>query len=186
MQMPSPRAAQPCPARADALYYWMAIAFLLTAIVGFGPTYFYKPFRVVAGVSPVAARSHGVVCTAWLLLFLTQSALVRAHRVDLHMRLGVFGAILWVAMVILGLMVAISGARRGKVADGLDPFAFMIFPLGQVLMFGGFVGAALWKRRQPELHRRLILLGTICLMTPAISRIVGGRAALASMLRSSS
>jgi hypothetical protein len=40
----------------------------------------------------------------------------------------------------------------------------------------------LWKRRQPELHRRLILLGTICLMTPAISRILGGNAVGASFL----
>jgi hypothetical protein len=79
-------------------------------------------------------------------------------------------------------MVAISGARHGKSADGMAPLAFMIFPFGQTMIFGAFIGAALWKRRQPELHRRLILLGTICLMTPAISRMVDQRSVLASIL----
>ena len=38
-------------------------------------------------------------------------------------------------------------------------------------MFAGFIGAALWKRRQPEIHRRLILLGTVSILTPAIARL---------------
>ena len=116
------------------------------------------------------------------MLLIVQSGLVRARRVDLHKRLGVAGAGLAVVLVLLGVMVSVYGARHGKSADGLGPLAFMIFPFGQTLLFGGFVGVALWKRRQPELHRRLILLGTICLMTPAISRIVGQRAVLASFL----
>jgi hypothetical protein len=62
------------------------------------------------------------------------------------------------------------------------PLAFMIFPFGQTLLFAGFVGLGLWKRRQPEIHRRLILLGTICLLTPAISRMVDKRSLLAMFL----
>jgi hypothetical protein len=64
----------------------------------------------------------------------------------------------------------------------MEPLAFMIFPFGQTLLFAGFVGAGLWKRRQPEVHRRLILLGTICLLTPAISRMVEKRSLLAMFL----
>ena len=170
------------PARTDRNFHTgMAIALLLTAIAGFGPTYFYKPFQVSPPLSPLL-HVHGLLFTTWLVLLIVQSGLVRAQRVALHKQLGIFGAVLAEVMVVFGVMVAIAGVHRGKMADGMDPLGFMIFPFGQTLMFGAFIALAVWKRRQPELHRRFILLGSICLMTPAISRLVDQRAALASML----
>jgi hypothetical protein len=169
-------------ARRDRIFHTgMAIACLVTAIVGFGPTYFFKPIHPSPELSPLF-HVHGLVFTTWLVLLIVQSGLVRADRVDVHKRLGIFGAVLAAAVVLLGLAVSIYGARHGTSADGLSPLAFMIFPFGQTLLFGGFIAAGLWKRRQPEIHRRLILLGTICLMTPALSRIVGRHAVLASFL----
>jgi len=170
------------PAREGRLFHTgMAVALLLTAVVGFGPTYFFKPFRPSPPLSPLL-HAHGMVFTAWLVLLIVQSGLVRADRTDLHRRLGMFGALLAVGVVCLGLAVAREAARRGTSADGMTPLAFMIFPLGQTLLFAGFIGAGLWNRRRPEIHRRLILLGTICMMTPAISRMVDKRSVLAMFL----
>jgi hypothetical protein len=169
-------------ARPDRLFHTaMAAALLITAVAGFGPTYFYKPFHPSPPLNGLL-HVHGLLFTAWLVLLIVQSGLIRSNQVALHNRLGIGGAVLAVLMVLFGIMVAVAGARRGKVADGMDPLGFMIFPFGQALLFGGFIALAMWKRRQPELHRRFILLGSICLMTPAISRMVGERAALASML----
>jgi hypothetical protein len=159
----------------------MAIACLLTAVVGFGPTYFFKPVHPSPPLS-LLLHVHAVVFTAWLVLLIVQSGLVRAHRTDLHMRLGLFGAALAVLVMILGLFVAVDAARRGASADGMAPLAFMIFPLGQIVLFGGFVGLGLWNRRKPEIHRRLLLLGTITMLTPAISRMVHHRSVLAMFL----
>jgi hypothetical protein len=159
----------------------MAVALLLTAVAGFGPTYFFKPVHPSPPLSPLL-HVHGMVFTAWLLLLIVQSGFIRAERVDLHKRLGMFGVGLAVLVVFLGLAVAIYGARRGTSADGMSPLAFMIFPFGQILLFGGFVAAGLWKRRQPEIHRRFILLATISMMTPAISRMVEKRSVLAMFL----
>ncbi|MSU23071.1 MAG: hypothetical protein EXS32_04525 [Opitutus sp.] len=142
---------------------------------------FFKPLHASPPLKSLL-HAHGLVFTAWLVLLIVQSGLVRANRVDLHKRLGIFGAGLAALMVFLGLYVAVDGARHGTSADGMAPLAFMIFPFGQTLMFGGFVGVGLWKRRQPELHRRLILVATICLLTPAISRIVDKRSLLAMFL----
>jgi hypothetical protein len=170
------------PARPGRLFHTgMAVAFLLTAVVGFGPTYFFKPVHPSPPL-PLLLHVHGMVFTAWLVLLIVQSGLVRADRVDLHKRLGIFGAVLAALMVFLGLWVALYGARRGTSADGMKPLAFMIFPLGQTLLFGGFIAAGLWKRRQPDIHRRFILLGTISLLTPAISRMVDKRSVLAMFL----
>lgn len=170
------------PARRGRLFHTgMAVAFLLTAVVGFGPTYFFKPVHPSPPL-PLLLHVHGMAFTVWLVLLVVQSGLVRADRVDLHKRLGMFGAVLAALMVFLGLSVAVYGARRGASADGMAPLAFMIFPFGQTLLFGGFVAAGLWKRRQPEIHRRFILLGTISLLTPAISRMVEKRSVLAMFL----
>jgi hypothetical protein len=170
------------PARQGRLFHTsMAVAFLLTAIAGFGPTYFFKPVHPSPPLSPLL-HVHGMVFTAWLVLLIVQSGLVRAERVDVHKRLGMLGALLAAAVVVLGFSVAIYAARRGTSADGMTPLAFMIFPFGQILLFAGFVAAGLWNRRKPELHRRLILVGTICMLTPAISRMVDKRSVLAMFL----
>jgi hypothetical protein len=170
------------PAREGRLFHTgMAIALLITAVAGFGPTYFFKPVHPSPPLSPLL-HAHGMVFTAWLVLLIVQSGLVRADRVDVHRRLGMFGALLAVGVVVLGLAVAREAARRGTAADGMTPLAFMIFPIGQILLFAAFVGGALWNRRRPEVHRRLILLGTITMMTPAISRMVDKRSVLAMFL----
>lgn len=159
------------PARQIRIFHTgMAVAFLVTAVAGFGPTYFLKGLYNTPALSPLL-HVHGMVFTAWLLLLLTQSAFVAAHRVDLHKRLGIFAAVIALAMIPLGIMTAIEAARRGVATPGLTPLVFMVFPVGAVVMFAGFIGAALWKRRQPEIHRRLIILGTVSIMTPAIARL---------------
>lgn len=153
----------------------MAVAFLLTAFAGFAPTYFLR------GASPVHREPlglllhvHGAVFTSWLVLLVVQTSLVARHRVDWHRRLGIFGAALAAAMVPLGVMVSIAGARHGFAAKGPEALPFLIFPLGQILLFAAFVGTALWKRRTPEIHRRFVLLSTAVLVTPAISRLPFG------------
>jgi hypothetical protein len=169
-------------ARQDRLFHTsMAIACLITVVIGFGPTYFYKPFRPSPPLIPLL-HVHGIVFTAWLLLVIVQSALVRSGRVALHMRLGMLGAFLAASVVVLGILVARNGAIRGVSGDGMGPLGFMIFPFGQIVLYAGFIGAGLWYRRKPEIHRRLILVGTICMLTPAISRMVDRRAVLAMFI----
>ena len=159
------------PARPGRIFHTgIAVAFLVTAFAGFAPTYFLKGFYDKPPLTPLL-HAHGFVFTLWLVLLVIQSGLVAAHRADVHKRLGIAGAVLAATMILLGFMTAIEAARRGVATPGLQPLVFMIFPVGAVVMFAGFIGAALWKRRQPEIHRRLILLGTVSIMTPAIARL---------------
>jgi hypothetical protein len=159
------------PVRRDRIFHTgLAVAFLVTTIAGFGPTYFLKEIYHTPPLSPLL-HVHGMVFTCWLLLLLAQSALVASRRVDVHRRLGIAGAVLAAAMIPLGVLVAIEAARRGAATPGLTPLSFMVFPIGAVVMFAGFIGAALWKRRKPEIHRRLIVLGTVSILTPAIARL---------------
>jgi hypothetical protein len=165
--------AAPAPAgvrRARKFYIGISIAFLVVTFAGFSRTYFLKSFTDTPALGGLL-HVHGAVFTAWLLLLFTQSTLVATHRIDWHRRLGIFGALLALTMVPLGLAVAITAVRHGIAKPVGDPLAFLIFPLGQTLLFGGFVSAALWQRRTPEVHRRLMVVATASLMTPAIVRL---------------
>jgi hypothetical protein len=157
-------------ARRDrAFYRRVSIAFLVTALVGFGRTYFLKAAFHGAALTPLL-HVHGFVGTTWLVLLVVQTGLVSSRRVDLHMKLGIAGALVATAFVPLGILVPLSLARSGATTP--ERLVFLIFPLTQALMFGGFVGAALWNRKRPELHKRLMLVGTATMVTPAISRLL--------------
>ena len=77
-------------ARDRRFFTGMAIASLLTAFVGFAPTYYLRGLSDAPPL-PTLVHVHGLLSTAWLLLFLTQASLVAAHRTDIHRRLGVAG-----------------------------------------------------------------------------------------------
>jgi hypothetical protein len=166
--------------RGRVFHIGMSVAFIVTALAGFGPTYYLKG----ASQGPPATaliHFHAFVFSAWLVLLLVQSGLVSVRRVELHRRLGIAGALLAAVMVPTGMMTAIDAARAGSARPGLSPLVFMIFPLGQIVIFAVFLGAALWKRRRPEIHRRLILLANAALITPALARLpfVGSRPIIA-------
>jgi hypothetical protein len=182
-----PAAEPEALARRDrAFYRRVSVAFVVTAMVGFAPTYYLKTAFHAPALTPLM-HVHGAVGTAWLVLLLAQTGLVSAGRVDLHMRLGIFGALVAAAFVPLGIAVPIAMLRHGALAP--ERLAFLIFPLVQSLLFGGFVGAALLNRNHPERHKRLMLLGTATMITPAIARLpfiiqvpVGARPVVALVL----
>jgi hypothetical protein len=167
----------------------MSIAAAVTVFVGFAPTYYLKSLTHTAAYPtglpvspslPALVHVHAIVFTVWILLFLVQTTLIAADRPHLHRRLGVAGAGLALVMFIVGVLTAVKGARDGWNPGGPypDSLAFLIVGLVDVAIFAGFVGAGLYFRRRPELHKRLMLLGTVGgLMWPAITRMpyVAGR-----------
>ena len=90
----------------------MAIAAALTVFVGFAPTYYLRGLSEARPLSPLV-HLHGIVSTAWILLFLTQTSLVAARRTDLHRRLGIAGVVLAVSVLVIGFVTAVTAARNG-------------------------------------------------------------------------
>lgn len=170
---------------ADRRWFYPAMAMAASAVVfaGFAPSYYLKPFTslthypsgaVISPTLPLFVHMHAVVLTSWLLLLLAQTTLVAAGRTALHRRLGMAGVALVPAILVLGVATAIRGGRDGwnpggPFADGLE---FMIVGIGDLVLFCGFVTAGLYYRRRREIHRRLMILGTLGgLMWPAITRM---------------
>jgi len=175
--MVSPAASLPTPARPltpaarDRRFFLiMASAIAVVVLVGFGPTFYLRPMFTSAPMRAVF-YVHGAIFTAWVALFVTQTALVSARRLDVHRKLGLAGGVLAVAMVVSGYAAAITSARRGFMVPGLPPpLVFLAVPFFDLLVFSTLVGAGLWLRRSPVAHKRLMLLSIVSVLTAAIAR----------------
>ncbi len=164
----------------------LAIAFLLTACAGFMPSYFLRSLSDRPSLG-ILLHVHGFLFTSWLVVLVVQTALVRVRKVALHRTLGFGAAGLAALMVPSGLYTAIDQARRHLAeASSLheDPLAFLAIQAVAVWIFGALIGIAVWKRRETDVHRRLVVLATASIMAPAIARmpIIGGIPPLALLL----
>ena len=120
-----------------------------------------------------------LVQTAWFVMLIVQTTLVSVNRIDVHRRLGIFGALLAVAVV--GLSFATMLGLPGHFKTGqlsIDaPFdleaisAIFWNDLGSLLIFGILVATAISLRRRTETDKRLMLLASIRISGPAVVRI---------------
>lgn len=181
---PAIRSAPPRPApragRYDRRFYGgIAIALALTVFAGFSATYFL-PILTGAPKATLSGRPftglvhvHAVLFTTWVLLFIVQTALVASRRVAVHRRLGLAGAVLAAAMVVVGTTLAVEAAAHGAAPPGVDPLAFLVFPIFDMVLFTMFVIAALALRRDTQTHKRLMLMAYISIMVAAVARLPG-------------
>jgi hypothetical protein len=125
---------------------------------------------------------HSLVSAAWLLLFLTQAILAATARTAVHRRVGVLGAVLAVVFVLLGCFTVIAEARRGFDMSGdisrfATPSTDRLAAVGLLLFFfqfGILVGAALWYRDRPAVHKRLMLLALLGALSPTpLAHVMG-------------
>jgi hypothetical protein len=129
----------------------MALACALTVFIGFAPTYYLRVAFDGPPVPTALVHLHGMVFTGWILLFIAQTSLVAAGRTDLHRRLGVAGAALVVALLVVGWFTAIEAARRGVTPPGgPPPLAFLSVPIGTLMVFAILVVAGLANRRRSD------------------------------------
>ncbi len=153
------------------LYAGMAMAMLATVLVGFAPT-FYLRAAFAAPPSTALVQLHGILFSAWIILFLTQTVLIARGRTAVHRRLGIGGAILAMALLPVGVITAVTAARLGRGLPGIDPLRFLAIPLTTICVFAATVGTAIHFRRRSDCHKRLMLVATIGIMTPAIVRLL--------------
>lgn len=165
----------------DRVFYGtVAVSMALMAIAGFARTFYLHPFTggpmtTFGGNFPYTPLIyvHGALFTAWVTLFIVQTALVSARRVAVHRRLGVAGAILAAAMIAVATMTAIGAVKRGATPPGIPPLAFLAVPIFDMVMFTTFVASALALRQNKEAHKRLMLLAYMSILGAPAARLPG-------------
>jgi hypothetical protein len=154
------------------LYTWAAVGAALLVFVGFSRTYYLKALFGTP-VLPLLLHLHGLVLTLWFVCFVVQVRLVALRRVDLHRRFGVFAGIVALLVAVVSSAVAFHASRRGLLADPASTRLLLGFAILCCFLvnFSLFVGSALYFRRRPDIHKRLMLLASCSILGPAVSRI---------------
>jgi len=154
-------------------YFYFAMSLLVAVIVvwGFSHTVNANLFHA-SPPRPLLLWIHAAVFSGWVVFFIVQSALVRKHQVRWHRSMGWFGAVLGTTMIVLGTATAIVMGRfdTGQLHMP-DSDAFLIVPLFDMVAFAASFGLAVYWRRKPELHRRLIFIATCGLLAAAFGRV---------------
>jgi len=163
-----------------------ALVMILLNTVGFVPSLIDQSTRNAPPGATVMA--HGLLASAWLLVFLAQALFVSTGRLAVHKRLGWVGPAVAVLLVATGVMAVLDFGRRGFDLSGdlgrfpppggpqtrEDLVAGISGPLLAFAVFGILVAAGMWFRRRPEIHKRLMLLSLLSLgFTPLLH--LGGR-----------
>jgi uncharacterized membrane protein YozB (DUF420 family) len=151
----------------------IAVATLLTVLIGFSRSFFLRPlFPNWPSPSEGIFYVHGAAFAAWIVLLVVQTSLVAGGRTSLHRTIGPLGAVLAATMVVLGTVAALTAAQRatGFVGIPVPPLQFLAVPLFDMALFATFTALAIARRRDAQSHKRLMLLATVNLMTAAIAR----------------
>jgi hypothetical protein len=148
----------------------MASAVILTVFVGFAPTFYLRGSFTQDRPMSVLLHVHGLVFSAWVIVFLVQTLLIARGSRRLHQRLG------WVAVGIAATMVSLVVAavvEELRRVNGFPPpplaLALSAF---DIIVFSILVSAAIYCRTQPDWHKRLIVSATIVLLGAPMFRVV--------------
>jgi hypothetical protein len=171
------------------IFVGMAGWFVVLALIGFIPDSIMKLEMVRAGVRPpfpLVLHMHAVLMGSYLLFLLSQTWLVATGRAHVHRRVGPIGALLAIALVIVGFILAptmyhqVAGAlavappaAHGQIREllaRLDNILFLQIQAG--VLFAFFVALGLSQRsRDPGFHKRLMIFAPAMAMGAAFSRM---------------
>lgn len=153
-------------------YVLIVVVFAGVAVTGFAP----RSAAIVVGDRPNPAlviHVHAFAMILWFGALLAQATLVALNRQGTHRRLGrlaaALGPLLVVTMVAAAWHFYDANIANGRTSDAAR--ALLIQGRG-VFYFALFFGWALVaRRRDRELHKRMMLLATVALLPAAVSRV---------------
>ena len=150
-------------------YRYSSIIALVIVLIGFYTTY-TKPVILGNYSGPSWGHLHGGLALIWLVLTIVQSHLARS-RMHYHRLLGISAVIIMPAWVISSIIISREAALMTVESGDLMR--------AQINILGGIVSsvivmmlafAALFLRRSPQWHKRLIFLATVLILWPAWAR----------------
>jgi hypothetical protein len=154
----------------DNFYLFMSLVIATVVVYGFSQTAKEK-FLHPAIARPFVLYVHATVFSAWILLFISQSALARTGMVRWHRRIGWLGTGLGIAVLLVGLETAIAMGRFNIFHfHPRYPEGGLLISFFDITAFTIPFALAIYWRKKPEFHRRLQLMATCALTAAAFGR----------------
>lgn len=156
--------------RADDLFFpGVSLLMLGSVALGFAHSYFLAGMLAAPLPTPLV-HVHAALFVSWILIATAQPLLVSAGRVAWHRRLGRLAMVVATALPVVGVATLIGALRLHDLpADQVSLiFAFDMFAAAD---FAVLLAWGLRKRNvDGAAHKRLMLLATMSILGPAISR----------------
>jgi len=152
-----------------SFHLWMTLLMAGFVFTGFGISYIVPLLAGTFRPAPPVVHLHGIVLFSWMILLVTQSALVNVKKVKLHRSLGTFGIAVGTLVAFMGAMMQIVGASTTTL-KGSGPGVFFlgfVAPPSFAILFAMAIRAV----RTVEIHRNLMLIATISILMPGINRV---------------
>ena len=163
--------------KADRLFYTaVGAVFLALTVAGFHRYIFGHVHFDGSPIDPTILATvvaHSSAIFAWYLLFFVQSLLISVKSRRVHMKLGWSVLLIASTIAITGPVVAI---RSVKLAPDAAVFEwpgprFLLIMFAELAIFVTFVAAGVIYRRQPRIHRPMMVLACLSLLAGATGRI---------------
>ena len=164
------------------IYALAAITFLVVIFTGFARSYYLKLAFGTLPLPSLLVHLHGLVMTIWVGFFIAQVWLIRTKNHKTHMQMGMLGIALAIVIITVGFFTGAAAVKYGSPSfpPDAEPLRFFAVPFFDMVVFAILFGAAIWRRKVPADHKRLMLVTVLNFMPPAIARIPTGTGNVAS------
>lgn len=168
------------PARADrrksragfapSFHFGLVLAMCFFVFGGFGLHSALPALQGNFPPAPPVVHLHAIVFVTWMLLLLTQTALVCSGNVKLHRSLGTWGIAHATAVLLMGALIQLVASREGMDA-GRDPGTDGLY-LGvlAVIGFGIMFTGAIRNVRRPIVHKQAMGFAMLPVLPPGVNR----------------
>ena len=161
----------------ERMFYAAAGAlFLVLTVVGFQRYIFGGRHADGSPIDPAMLAiviAHSSAIFAWFVLFFVQSLLISVKNRGLHMKLGWSVLVIASTIAVTGPIVATRSVRvfpSQEVFDWAGP-RFLLVMYAEIALFVLFVTIGVLNRRRPRIHRPIMLMASLSILSGATGRI---------------
>ena len=160
----------------DRYFYTCAGAlFLVLIFLGFWHYIFEGKLNDGTAIPPVMLTAivvHSTSIFAWFVLYFVQALLIPTGKRGLHMKLGWAGVAVAAAIAVTGPYAAVWETRFTPFPVAQWPaLPFLLVMLTEIALFAGFFTIGVLNRKKPRIHRPMMLLASLSIISGATGRI---------------